>query len=582
MPLNRSYKSAEHIDRANSVTYAFQKVNAVIIADIDNNGFVDIVTFPSNYTIDKPIAPVVWANTNGSFRSAPSLISNPTQQSFQYFRDSIAGDFNNDGYTDYLQVDQGWELNNRDPNFFFGNVPSLFMGQARGLKWEAPAEWLTARDGGKTFNHIGDAADYDGDGDLDVIIADFWGYRFYTNDGQANFTWKEDALSSGNASGTTFIKLGGKYAIVNGFFRVWDDKTPALPLMVMEQRDGKFVESYTLARPDLGGRERNFGVSDMYNIDLNSDGREDLIVTWETENSQGINDGLSDMSGQPHTQRYKDLGNTFSTVWFQDSNGRLVADPAKNVYNFGWSNGVQLYFMDFNQDGHIDFYNSSYGIHPSEFNKVVWINDGRGNFSNNGTMFSITEQFEDWVKLSPFFFDANNDGSIDVVATNMVADWTDPLPRNIGEEVYVFLNDNSVSAFTASPTSTNDTSAPIVRLYDAAFDRAPDPSGLDYWTDQMTSGMTLETIASGFIASPEFASLYGSNPTDQQFVTLLYNNVLDRAPDAEGLAWWSGQLENGSYTRPGTLLGFSESPENVRKYELELVGTVDSGPDGGG
>lgn len=582
MPLNLSYKSTQHIDRVNPVNHAFQKINAVIIADIDNNGFIDIVTFPSNFVVDKSIAPVVWANNNGVFTSTPSLITN--QLTYQYFRDSVAGDFNGDGYQDYMQIDQGWELNDRDPNFFFGGVPVLLMGQAKGLKWEAPADWITARDGGKTFNHIGDTADYDGDGDLDVAVADFRGYRLYKNDGQANFTWQENAIpsGSGDASGTTFIKLGDKYAIVNGFFRIWDTNMTAKPLMVMEQRDGKFVESYTLARPDLGGRERNFGVSDMYNVDLNGDGREDLIVTWETENQDGINDGLSDLSGNPHTQRYKDLGNTFSTVWFQDSNGRLYADPNKNIYSFDWTGGSQLYFLDFNNDGHMDFYNTTFGAHPTQFNKLVWINDGRGNFSNNGTAFSVTEQFPDWFKVSPFFFDANNDGSIDVVATHMVVDNQDYAVRNVGEEIYVFLSEKPATTSTSS--TSNGASGPIIRLYDAAFDRAPDPGGLDYWTDQLSSGMTLETMASSFIASPEFASLYGANPTNTQFVTLLYGNVLDRTPDSAGLDWWTNQLANGNYTRPGTLLGFSESLENIQRFELlELVGvTSGTGPDGGG
>lgn len=576
MPLNQSYKSSEHIDRVNSVTYAFQKINGVIIADIDNNGFIDIVTFPSNYTIDKPIAPVVWANTNGVFRSTPSLISN--QQTIQYIRDSVAGDFNNDGYTDYMQIDQGWELNNRDPNFFFGGVPALLMGQAKGLRWESPSEWIVARDGGKTFNHIGDTADYDGDGDLDIAIANFRGYRLYNNDGQANFTWQENAIPAGNgdASGTTFIKLGEKYAIVNGFFRIWDSGMTAKPLMVMEQRDGKFVDSYTLARPDLGGRERNFGVSDMYNIDLNGDGREDLIVTWETENSQGIDDGLSDLSGTPHTQRYKDLGNTFATVWFQDSNGKLQADPGKNIYNFGWTAGAQIYFVDFNRDGHMDFYNTSYGTHPSQFNKLVWINDGRGNFSNNSTVFSVREEFPEWTNFSPFFFDANNDGIIDVVATSMVTDWTDTSARNIGEEVYVFLNTQKEF------TMINPASGSVTRLYDAAFDRTPDQGGHDYWVGQLAQGMSLTEVAARFIDSPEFNSLYGTNPSNQVFVTALYNNVLDRDPDTGGLNWWVDQLETGVYNRPRALVGFSESPENIAKYELELVGVDPVSPDGGG
>jgi hypothetical protein len=579
MPLKSSYKSAPQLDRVNTVNHAFQKINGAIIADIDNNGYIDIITFPSNFTIDKYVAPVVWSNVNGVFSSTPSLIAN--QQSFQYVRDSIAGDFNNDGFMDYLLVDQGWELFDQDPRYFYGNNPHLLTGNSKGLTWEAPADWLTARDGGKTFNHIGDTADYDGDGDLDVAIADFHGYRLYQNDGKANFTWQENAIpaTSGDASGTTFIKLGEKYAIVNGYFRIWDTSMTAKPLMVMEQKDGKFFESYTLARPDLGGREKNFGLSDMYNVDLNGDGREDLIVTWETVNSQGIDDGLSNLSGSPHTQRYKDLGNTTATVWFQDSNGKLYEDPAKNTYSFGWTAGAQIYFLDFNKDGHIDFFNTTYGVHPTEFNKLIWINDGKGNFSNTWTEFTVTEEFPDWTKFSPYFFDANGDGSIDVVAQNMVVDDIDYFKRNVGEELIVFLNPN-----TDSTSATNVKFGQIVRLYDAAFDRAPDADGLQNWIDHMDSGMKLETVAGHFISSPEFQSLYGTNISNEQFITELYDNVLDRTPDAAGLAWWTGTINQGM-SRPNVLLGFSESAEYIgmMRNEIELVAAqLNTDPDGGG
>jgi len=45
-------------------------------------------------------------------------------------------------------------------------------------------------------------------------------------------------------------------------------------------------------------------------------------------------------------------------------------------------------------------------------------------------------------------------------------------------------------------------------------------------------------------------------------VVKLYNNVLNRDPDAGGLAFWVDQLNAGTLTRPQVLTGFSESAEN--------------------
>ena len=97
------------------------------------------------------------------------------------------------------------------------------------------------------------------------------------------------------------------------------------------------------------------------------------------------------------------------------------------------------------------------------------------------------------------------------------------------------------------------------RLYEVTLGRGPDPGGFDFWIGQLHGGMSLNAAASGFTGSPEFQATYGSL-NDTQFVTLLYNNALHRAPDPGGLAFWLGQLSTGT-SRSDVVLGFSESPE---------------------
>lgn len=99
------------------------------------------------------------------------------------------------------------------------------------------------------------------------------------------------------------------------------------------------------------------------------------------------------------------------------------------------------------------------------------------------------------------------------------------------------------------------------RLYQAAFNRTPDGGGLKYWIEQMDTGTTLEQVAVGFINSAEFKALYGENPSNEDFVTKLYSNVLHRAPDAGGKAYWVEQLNKGT-SKAAVLASFSESPEN--------------------
>ena len=97
------------------------------------------------------------------------------------------------------------------------------------------------------------------------------------------------------------------------------------------------------------------------------------------------------------------------------------------------------------------------------------------------------------------------------------------------------------------------------RLYEMALGRGPDVGGFDFWINQLRGGLSLEAAAGGFTGSPEFQVTYGALD-NTQFVTLLYNNALHRAPDPGGLAFWVNLLSAGT-SRNDVVLGFSESAE---------------------
>lgn len=100
------------------------------------------------------------------------------------------------------------------------------------------------------------------------------------------------------------------------------------------------------------------------------------------------------------------------------------------------------------------------------------------------------------------------------------------------------------------------------RLYRAAFDREPDQTGLAHNVNIMDGGFSIFDMADAFIRSEEFEQTYGKGIDDTTFVTQLYRNVLDRAPDQVGLDGWTTQLASGQSNRESVLFGFSESAEN--------------------
>jgi len=108
----------------------------------------------------------------------------------------------------------------------------------------------------------------------------------------------------------------------------------------------------------------------------------------------------------------------------------------------------------------------------------------------------------------------------------------------------------------------------VYRIYQATLGRAPDAVGFDGWVDRLESGTrTVQEVVTGFVASAEFQRVYGTL-TDRAFVTLLYENVLGRAPDTAGLNGWLDTLSDGA-ARETVVVGFSESPEFRAGTSLE-------------
>lgn len=111
------------------------------------------------------------------------------------------------------------------------------------------------------------------------------------------------------------------------------------------------------------------------------------------------------------------------------------------------------------------------------------------------------------------------------------------------------------------PTSQTTVDAQLVRMYYAYFKRAPDQGGFEYWSDRITRlRARLDAVSQFFATSPEFIDTYGALDNGG-FVDLVYQNVLGRAPDAGGRAFWVDQLNRRLRNRGAVMTGFAESTE---------------------
>ena len=118
-------------------------------------------------------------------------------------------------------------------------------------------------------------------------------------------------------------------------------------------------------------------------------------------------------------------------------------------------------------------------------------------------------------------------------------------------------------------------------MYDAFFGRTPDADGFKYWVNLLDEGASRETVFCGFANSTEFANLcrsfgvvcgyhvegndFNKNALVNLFVERLYNVVLNRSCDDEGMAGWTQSLVDNTLSGYSVAYGFVFSPEFINR-----------------
>lgn len=148
---------------------------------------------------------------------------------------------------------------------------------------------------------------------------------------------------------------------------------------------------------------------------------------------------------------------------------------------------------------------------------------------------------------------------------------TDNVGAN-GTDALINIERIQFSDTTMVGLDVNGVGGQAYRLYQAAFDRQPEPAGLGFWIKYMDLGLSVNGAAAQFMASAEFVNMY-QGTDDRAFITKLYNNVLHRGPEQSGMDFWLKAIQVDHHTRAEVLGFFSESPEN----QAQVIGTIQNG-----
>ncbi len=212
---------------------------------------------------------------------------------------------------------------------------------------------------------------------------------------------------------------------------------------------------------------------------------------------------------------------------------------------------------------------------PDPDGRAYWLRQRAG----GRTLRSISDFFVVSDEFEARYGDLSDEAFVRLVYQNVLgrqpdsaglAYWTNQLTggqQSRGEVMIGFSESSEYLGVTGTAGGHEATEGAVHRLYRAYFGRDSDRLGFCFWVGQLEAGRrSLRQISGSFAGSEEFTTRYGALD-DSGFVELVYQNVLDRPPDAAGHAFWVAQLESNARTRGEVMLGFSESVEYVMRTD---------------
>lgn len=136
----------------------------------------------------------------------------------------------------------------------------------------------------------------------------------------------------------------------------------------------------------------------------------------------------------------------------------------------------------------------------------------------------------------------------------------------LGDEGKVILND--IENIIFKDIQLQETSSPMVKsiyaLYQGLLNRMPDFQGLSAWRGALESGLDFNNIISAFLISNEYLARNGTGQSDVEFVQGLYQHTLQRLPERDETNAWVSALKSDSLQPIDVVLSIIGSPEAAR------------------
>jgi hypothetical protein len=149
-----------------------------------------------------------------------------------------------------------------------------------------------------------------------------------------------------------------------------------------------------------------------------------------------------------------------------------------------------------------------------------------------------------------------------------VANLAQGMPREVALAQFMFSTEfKGFSDLIFGVSAARGEVDAVMDFYRGLLSRLPDDSGFNFWVGRFRAAQCqgqsailaeVEAISSAFTLSPEYA---GRARTNAQYVGDLYNAFLRRGGDLQGVQYWINQISSGVRTREQVRAEFKSSTE---------------------
>ena len=340
-------------------------------ADGDDDVLFGAATYPSSGPFDGEEREGVILINDGDWQFSAAAGDRPSSV---HPREVLMADFNGDGQNDFFIADHGY-----DTHPFPGWSNQLLLWTAEG--YEDVSDRLPPDDSG--FTHNAAVGDVDGDGDVDILVANtlgdyIEGPYLLLNDGTAQFTENTERLPDRVRTDGNYWPFAADMADLDGDGHIdllmgsHGDRTSE-SFVYWGAADGEFRDENVteLSTPEFFSAFGNYTVISTAVRDIDGDERPDIVLG-------GYDDDLH--------RGMQVLINRGDRL-FDDQTRRRIGHSAWSPSE-SWH--PEVVFLDFNGDGTEDIVPQGYSTAGD--NVLAWLNDGSGHYVTlKTTMYVIDE-----------------------------------------------------------------------------------------------------------------------------------------------------------------------------------------------